>query len=455
MRRPPTRKALIVAALLLAALALRVAEIERTTYHPVVDAGSYLKLASEIAHIGDYSNSHEPQSGAGGTRGPSAYFPPGYPYFLAAVDLIDGHPTPRDGAVQPARYSQAVLGTVTVGLVGLVALEAFGETVGLIALALAAVYPVLIELSGTLVAENLLTALVLAATWAALRAGRSSHAYRWIATAGVLTGLSILTHINGVVLLLPLGVAAWRARPTILAPGLLLVTALLTVAPWTIRNAVVLHRFVPVTDETGITLVGTYNPASASNHRVPYKWRIYSRLPGERSLVRQARNLTEPELSSRLQSQALHYIGDHPLAPFAVIYHNTLRMLELEGSFAWRASAAAIDLPAQTAEIGVIGFWVLCALALTGAFTAAARAAPRWIWAVPLLFWLSVAIVNVETPRFREPIDPFLILLAACALAAALTSARTRLTRAPVRGEARTAVTARPAQLVEVVERLA
>ncbi len=93
----PTRKALIVSALLIAALAVRVAEIERTSYRPVNDAGSYLVLASQIAHTGDYSSAR----GAGGTRGPTAYFPPGFPYFLAAVDLIDGNTTPRGGAVSP------------------------------------------------------------------------------------------------------------------------------------------------------------------------------------------------------------------------------------------------------------------------------------------------------------------------------------------------------------------
>jgi len=153
VRRPPTRIALTVGAILLAALVIRVWEVQRTAYRPINDAGSYLTLASEIAHTGDYSNRRAAGSGAGGTRGPSAYFPPGYPYFLAAVDLIDGHTARRGAAIHSARLSQAVLGTVIVALVGLVALEAFGSaTAALIALALAAVYPVLIELSGTLVA---------------------------------------------------------------------------------------------------------------------------------------------------------------------------------------------------------------------------------------------------------------------------------------------------------------
>jgi 4-amino-4-deoxy-L-arabinose transferase-like glycosyltransferase len=440
----------IVAALLVAALAVRVGEIERTSYRPVNDAGSYLTLASQIAHTGDYSSA----LGAGGTRGPTAYFPPGFPYFLAAVDEIDGNTTPRGGAVQPARLSQALLGTVTVALVGLVAFEAFGETIALIALALAAIYPVLIELSAALVAENLMAALILAATWSMLRARGSPRPYGWIAAAGVLTGLATLTHVNSIVVIAPLAYAGWRVRRGWTAPVALVVATLLTLTPWLVRDIVELHRFTPVTDESGITLVGTYNSASASYAPVPYKWRLYYGIPGERSLIRKSSRLSEPELSSRLESQAFHYIGDHPLAPVEVAYHNSLRLLELEGSFAWHASAAAQGLPLDAARVGVLGFWIVCLLALAGACSRAVRAAPRWLWVVPLLLWLTVALVNAETPRFREPVDTFLILSAACALAAAPRAVR-RLARAPVDGERGAAVATGRGELVEMVERLA
>ena len=456
----------LIAAILIVALGLRIVEVQRTnaSYRPINDAGSYLTLASSVAHTGDYRLSHTPGSGAGGTRGPSAYFAPGYPYFLAAVDLIDGHATRRDGAIHGARIAQAVLGTATVALTGLVALELFGETAGLIALLIAAIYPVGIGLAGTLVAENLMTPLVLGAVYAGLRVRRArapGAAYGWIAAAGVLSGLATLTHENAIVIAAPILAAVWTGRPrfaarSLAAPALLLATAALTIAPWTIRNALVMHRFIPVSDETGITLVGTYNAASAANAVVPYKWRIFYGIPGERALIHKAGQETEPQLGGQLRHQALHYISEHPTAPVQVAYHNTLRLFELHGTFAWQAAAAAISLPISVARDGVIGFWVLCLLALAGAFSRPVRAAPKWVWIVPLLLALSVVLVNVETPRFRAPIDPFLILVASAGLASGATWLRARLgNRAPVRRQAGDAVAARPAELVEMRERLA
>jgi 4-amino-4-deoxy-L-arabinose transferase-like glycosyltransferase len=456
----------LVLALLVAALAIRVAHVEATSYRAINDAGTFNRLASEIARTGDYDTGSRPGSGAGGSRGPSAYFPPGFQYFLAGVDRLDGHEAGGRSAVSPERISQAVLGTLAVGLIGLVALEAFGPAVGLIALALAAFYPVLIEDSGLLIGENLLIVFELAATWTALRARRAGAkggraVLGWIAATGVLTGLATLTHENAFLMLIPLSVAASsapaRRRPQALASvALLLITAALTVAPWTIRNAIELHRFVPVSDETGITLVGAYNPDSAAFHRLPYKWRFYFQIRQDAALMRHAGRLTEPQLNDRLLSQAEDYVGQHPLAPLSVGFHNTLRMLELEGPFAYQASAAALNLDIGTARIGVFSFWILGALALLGLLTRFVRRAPLWLWAIPLLFALSVVFINVETPRFREPIEPFVVMLAACALAVPATRAASWFSgRSPVRGGRKPVPATRDRQLVEVVERLA
>ncbi|HEY5428568.1 MAG TPA: glycosyltransferase family 39 protein [Solirubrobacteraceae bacterium] len=470
---------------------MRLAYISGEPYHAINDAGTYNRLASMISQYGDYHTGSGPRSGAGGSRGPTAYFPPAFPYYLAALDALDGHQAGGKPAVPPERREMAVTGTIAVGLVGLVALEAFGEAAGLIALAVAAFYPVMIELSGALVAENLVVVLELAAAWAILRGRRARHPYPWIAGAGVLTGLCALAHENAILDLLPFAAAAWaigrgrdrspptaartttpgagtttmtttrgwarRSRP-LAAPALLVLMTCLTIAPWTIRNAIELHHFVPIADETGITLAGTYNPTSAATPGVPYKWHLFSHVPSLHYLAHESNRLTEVQLSNKLETQAFDYIKARPLAPFDAGWHNTLRMLELEGTFAWRASADALNLHEPWPTIGVYGFYVVALLAIAGAFTRTARRGPGWLWAVPLLWWISIVFVNVETPRFREPIDPFVIMLAACALSTALArvGAALGLGRAPVRSRRRAPELARDqAELVQMRQRLA
>lgn len=431
MRALRSRRSLLVAGILLVALALRLGEVARSPYVPIGDGRFYLQQARTVARTGDYPTSSKPGTGSGGTRGPTALFPPGFPYFLAMVDLLDGHTSLRVAA-GPARISQAVLGTVTVALIGLVALEAFGSEVGLAALALAAIYPVLIETSSVLVAENLLVALELAAVYCGLRIRRAGHPYRWTVLAGVLAGLAALAHQDAVVLVPPLAIATWSGLAAgtsrlraLVAPTAMIVAFVLTITPWMVRNAIELHRLVPISDQAGETLFGTYNSVSATDHQIPYKWRWpYSVTAHSAFVDRAAKHVVvdashyrEPDWEGKLLGFAFDYIGAHPVSPLEVSFHNTLRLLELEGSFAWESSTASIGLQRGFARVGVLSFWALLILAVLGALTSYARRAPRWIWLVPILFFLSTVWVRAETPRFRLPIDPFLVLLAACALA--------------------------------------
>jgi 4-amino-4-deoxy-L-arabinose transferase-like glycosyltransferase len=165
-------------------------------------------------------------------------------------------------------------------LIGLVALEAFGAEVGVAALALAAIYPVLIETSSVLVAENLLVALELAAVYCGLRIRRAGHPYRWTVLAGVLAGLAALAHQDAVVLVPPLAIATWSGLAAgtsrlraVVAPAAMIVAFVLTITPWMVRNAIELHRLVPISDQAGETLFGTYNSVSAADQQIPYKWR--------------------------------------------------------------------------------------------------------------------------------------------------------------------------------------
>jgi 4-amino-4-deoxy-L-arabinose transferase-like glycosyltransferase len=406
-------------ALLAVALVLRLAfAVATPDYRLTGDARDYDGHARSIAAGEGYSRTL-----AHGR--PTAFRPPGFPYVLAAAYRVGGvQETPSQRRIHVARVAQSLIGTIVVALIGLLAAQLWGRRVGLIALALAAIYLPLILVGGSVISEPLFDVFLLGALIAAVQHRRSAARYRFAVLAGALAGLAILTRANAIALLAPLAVAAWdgRTRWTWRAlgqPAALIVVAALVVAPWTVRNGVVLHAFVPVSTQLGSALAGTYNEEARTDRRDPGSWRSVQHVAAYRSLWARIRQTPEPELERRLRAQALRYAADHPLYVAEVGWWSTLRTLDLAGLHRSRATAATIGIEPGWATAGVFCFWVFGALALAGCATRRARLAPAFVWAVPVLMLLSVVFLVVETPRYRTPIDPFVILLAALALAAA------------------------------------
>jgi 4-amino-4-deoxy-L-arabinose transferase-like glycosyltransferase len=293
-------------------------------------------------------------------------------------------------------------------------------------MALSAVYLPLVLAGGALMSEPLFAALMLGALVAAIRHRRSEHAFRWAVLAGVLAGLMILARANAIVLLAPLALAVWAGRPwrswrNLAAPAVLVAVACVTVAPWTIRNAVVLHSFIPVSTQFGSALAGTYNDEARADRQNPASWRSLRRVAEYQYLVRPASGprLPEPEIEKKLRSSAMRYAADHPAYVGKVAYWDTLRMLDLAGLTWSRHTASTISVTAGWADAGVICFWVFALLAIAGAFSPLRRRIPLYVAAFPLLLYLSVVFMVFETPRYRTGIDPFIVLLAALAVVGA------------------------------------
>jgi 4-amino-4-deoxy-L-arabinose transferase-like glycosyltransferase len=404
-----------LAAILAIALAARVIVALTLHYTPVTDSADFDRIAVSLATHGVF-----PRSLIDPFGGPSALRPPGFPLLLAALYKLVGV------GVASRRWEaglllQAVLGTATVWLTFLIARRVAGRGVALACALVAALWPPLVESGTSLMSEPLFTALALAAILAALIHRGSPHRLRWAIATGILLGLAALARGNGVVLVVPLGFLVWTERPrlsrqALKAPGAMLVALVLMLAPWMIRNALVLHAFVPVTTEAGYAVAGTYNAYTAGGGRFPAMWA--PPVLQEAQALERDRHLNEAQLGNRMTSDGLHYVRAHPAYTGRVVYWNTLRLLGLTGTRFELFSARYEPYPPWIASLSVRVSWALAALALLGLFTAAARRAPPALWGCALALYLSVVFFYGGV-RYRSPIDPLLIMLGVIALDAA------------------------------------
>jgi SAM-dependent methyltransferase len=194
---------------------------------------------------------------------------------------------------------------------------------------------------------------------------------------------------------------------------------------------VVLDTFVPVTTQLGSALAGTYNDVSRRDGDNPWSWRSIDHVPAYEDLAARVSKIPEAELERRVRERAIDYIRERPVSVAEVGFWNTIRMLELAGFQRARETAATISIPPGPAIAGVLCFWLYALLAIAGACTARARATPLHVWLVPLLFAASVVFLTLETPRYRTPVEPFVVLLAALAVTVAVERRARRATAAP------------------------
>jgi Dolichyl-phosphate-mannose-protein mannosyltransferase len=177
--------------------------------------------------------------------------PPGYSMLMAAVFALSDH---SNSAV---RWVQIVADALSVLMVFLIALELLNSAIATIAGLLAALSPHFAFYSLWLSPDTLPVLPVLAAVYFVIKASKRPRLI-WVIAAGALIGVSCWLRANALMLAPFLAVAVmmiiggskrWRY-------GLALVAATVAViAPLTIRNAILFHRFIPVSIAGGENLV--------------------------------------------------------------------------------------------------------------------------------------------------------------------------------------------------------
>ncbi len=247
---------------------------------PVYDAAAYAGIAANLEHGEGFT------LGPGATQ-PASDYSPGLPLLAAGLYAVSGGVHER-----LARVVLALIGSLAVLFCFLIGRRLGGFWAGLVGAAAVAIYPALLEYQGMLMSEPLAASLLSGAVLAMLWAADDRSRARWL-FPGLLLGALALTRPEYLAISIPIalvvlvrhGWSGWRsglAQAAIMLAGLAVV-----VAPWTVRNEVALHRFVPISTGGGqVLFAGAYMPSGGDPEKV-----------GEEVLER------HPELRSKLPAE--------------------------------------------------------------------------------------------------------------------------------------------------------
>lgn len=334
----------------------------------------------------------------GGSTGPTALLAPGYPALIACIFRIFGSFT--FAAAIAVMTMQLLFSVMTVLVIMHVAHRLFGVRAANLAGAFWAVSLPLLWMP-TIFWETCLSTLILVSMIAlALRCARRPSSILW-ALMGAYCGLAALVNPALLPALLAiLGWTAWQTRKTLrYSPILALLVFVLIFAPWPIRNARVLHAFIPLRSTVGFELwVG--NRPGATGFLDESQFPIFNKRELDSYIAK-----GEVVYMRDKSALAKTYIRTHP-GEFLRL--STVRFIRFwTGTGSTDGSVIFAIYAVLTTSLGLIGSWRLLLKR---------RISLAVLFALPLmLFPLPYYITHAEF-RYRLVIDPLLTILAAYAV---------------------------------------
>ena len=395
--------------------------------HPGDDARAYFSLSKALYEDGTYG---------GPSFHNSSDWSPGAPLLYAGVYFATGGV--RDNA---ARLLVALLGAATIVVAYLLGRRISCRPAGLMAAAGVAFYPSFIHSNGALLSEPPAIFTLPAALLAFLWARERESPWAWL-LPGFLFGLTAM--IRPEYLLVGLAFAAVTLigvgrqrdlRKGGVAAAVLVAAFLVPIVPWTVRNATVLDRFVPISTGGGKALyVGSYLPADGDYQRVKaalvQRFEGRSLEPGSPQLDRvnptplfdrvAARypDLPRDSALGRIgRDQLFDYLGDRPFDYLAMLVRKTGRMWD-------QGVGATMD-----STLGRLAQRLIVLLGLCGLGSLAWRR--QWwelvVFAVPIVAVTGIGAISLASPRRNEVLMALVIPLAATAIARGGAYVRARL----------------------------
>jgi 4-amino-4-deoxy-L-arabinose transferase-like glycosyltransferase len=349
-----------------------------------------------------------------GVRDPTAEHPPLYILYLTGwsalgLDTIAWH-----------RVASCLLGAAAVGVTGLLGRRVGGDRAGLAAAGLAAVYPLLWVIDGSIMTESMYALTVALVLLAAVAAAQDPTPRRF-ALAGAAMGLAALTRSEAVLLPAILGVplvlvavrTGWRPRfARLAATG---VAFVLVLSPWLVRLAVEFDRFVPVTTTGGPLLSGTNCDPTYRGDGLG-SWRLACTQQREEELGAKLEGLNEAERHDLLREPSLDYVRDN-LGRLPVVL--AARLGRAWDLYRPRQAAVYEQLEGRhlrVSQIGIAVYFLLLPLAAAGAWGLRHRRRELVVLLTPFLLVTITSLIGYGLTRLRLAAEIPLVVLAALAL---------------------------------------
>lgn len=348
----------------------------------------------------------------------TAYYPIGYPAILGMLYFVVLHTPVPDNLMLATALFHAAIGSASVALVFVVGRAMAGVRVGLLAAALLAVFPNVIyqvssvQLETTFIFFVLLSlAVIVTHDWS----GGPPTTQRLVAF-GAAMGAGVLVRPFLAVLLVGLAAAlaslhiGWRQVAIGVAVPLGVMVAMST--PWTIRNAVHMHAFIPSSTNMGDTLCLDRNMDAKGGFRfAAHDGCVDPSLP-------------EVERNTGNTKKAIQFVVHHPgREALQIVRRGRIMFAEdNDGILAVQTlgggpilSKRAVDLAKPVADWY---FYVIVTLALLGLPSLWERRnrPQRWLVLSGLVGLLVIPLLLWGNPRFHLPLTPFLVLCAALAI---------------------------------------
>ena len=359
------------------------------------DQLSYDALAQSLLAGRGYSFTHKwyPFTPA---NTPTSHWSFIYPIYLAAVYAIVGyHPL-------AARLFQGVIGGILICLlIYLIGRRVMDEVTGLVGAGLAAVYGYFIYYNVALMTETYFIVCVLLVLHLSLEIKDQPTLARW---SGLGLTLGVATLLRQTILIFVPFLLLWlfwefKKRNVIWWHFTLpVVFIVLMIAPWTIRNYVVYHQFLPLNSNAGYALYASNHPHlgthwSNENIVVP----VPEELSGQ----------NEAQLDHALTKMGIQFILADPGRYLQLTVDKTLEYFKF-----WPSS----DSGRMSNLVRVLSFGLYLPFMLAGIYVSFSRWRSFAVMYLFIIVHTSIHLLSWPSPRYRLPVDAVSMVFAGLAV---------------------------------------